>query len=139
MRKHFTILLFLFSLYSFGQKRLLKQLHPGDTLKVTVERMGDRFGPHSRDTLLLVTKTSGNFIHSSKRNKWYTLSQQAYKQLLVMEKQGSKEKYSGQRVDLYRIIKQNNVSNFSLEPHYFDDFITQLKADSPDSQTPITD
>jgi hypothetical protein len=135
MRKIFVMFFFILSLYSFGQKRILNRVHPGDTVKISVERMGDCFGPYAGDTLLLVVKASGNFIHSSKRGKWYTVNPQAYKLLVAMEKQGSGKKYAGQRVDLYTLKSQNNVSAFSLAPHYFDDFMVQLKSGSADSQT----
>lgn len=139
MRIFFVIFFFILSLYSFGQKRILDRVHPGDTVKISVQRMGDRFGPYAGDTLLLVVKTSGNFIYSYKRDKWYTLTPQTYKALLAMEKQGSKEKYGGQRVDLYTLRTRDNVSAFSLAPKHFDDFIVQLKSGSPDNQTRLTD
>lgn len=138
MKKRFIIITSFLPLtvISFGQKILLDKFITPDTLKIGVERMGDRVGPYDQDTLLLVKTKTDLILHSDKRGKWYKIDKATFKTLRDMEKKGMKGNATGGRgVDYFYFKLHNKTSNFSLPANYFTDFMLLLKTNYLDNQT----
>ncbi|MES2287334.1 MAG: hypothetical protein V4547_16700 [Bacteroidota bacterium] len=110
-----------------GQERLLNKVVIGDTLKISISRIGDRYGSYDQDSLT-ITKTAIDWrLYSEKNGKWYRINKHALKTLKKLEYRGIKKEEHSLTYDIFKLTLKTQTTTFYLNNTSLNNFMLELK------------